>query len=307
VERKGWRKALLRTNITIQIIPDSAAATRSWQLPLWGLLLIPVLLSWFIGTGIFLALQSYYQAQTIEGYQGIVARQWEENQRLVGEQALLEDKYSTLAAQSLEMYRQLAQLDYLGREIVQLAQGRTSTRELALSGMHLGGAEPLPPVEITLARLEEELPQRKAQLSRLQQILREEERRREHTPSLWPVRGRISSNYGWRIHPLTGRRQHHGGLDIAAPVGTAVRASAAGLVTFAGWRSGYGYTVIIRHGDGLETLYAHNSQLKVQAGTRVVKGQIIARVGSSGNSTGPHLHYEVIKDGQRVNPRHFLP
>jgi len=129
----------------------------------------------------------------------------------------------------------------------------------------------------------------------------------DRTPSLWPVVGWISSTYGWRTHPITGKRHLHSGIDIAAAAGTKVRATARGKVTLAGEYGGYGLTVIIDHGTGISTLYAHNQQLFVSQGQMVEKGDIIAAVGSTGVSTGPHLHYEVRLNGEPVNPYPYLP
>nr|PZN37257.1 MAG: hypothetical protein DIU70_12990 [Bacillota bacterium] len=124
-----------------------------------------------------------------------------------------------------------------------------------------------------------------------------------HRPRGLPVPGEITSDYGWRRSPISGRRHWHGGIDIAANYGDPVRATADGVVVFAGWlQGGYGWTVKIDHGYGFQTLYAHNQRLLVRVGDRVRRGDVIARVGSSGASTGPHVHYEVHLWGQRVNP-----
>lgn len=129
----------------------------------------------------------------------------------------------------------------------------------------------------------------------------------EHTPSIWPVQGRVTSEFGTRTHPITGQRDRHNGIDIAAPAGTKVHATASGKVTLAGWYGGYGLAVIIDHGYGLKTLYGHNSRLAVKVGDTVKKGDVIAYVGSTGMSTGPHVHYEVIRGSEPINPRPYLP
>lgn len=128
-----------------------------------------------------------------------------------------------------------------------------------------------------------------------------------HTPNAWPVTGRVTSEYGRRRHPTRGVYQHHAGIDIAVPLGTPVLATAAGKVVHAGPNGGYGLTVVIDHGYGLRTLYAHNARVLVQPGDRVERGDVIALAGSTGVSTGPHVHYEVHVDGRPVNPREFLP
>lgn len=124
----------------------------------------------------------------------------------------------------------------------------------------------------------------------------------------WPVAGGyVSSNYGWRISPVTGVWQFHGALDIAAPLGTPIVASAPGTVIFVGRLPYYGETVTIRHSEEITTLYGHCNEITVSVGERVVAGQIIAHVGTTGRTTGPHLHWELHRDGEPVNPWPYLP
>jgi len=117
---------------------------------------------------------------------------------------------------------------------------------------------------------------------------------------------RVSSPYGYRIHPITGTKKMHTGIDYAAPYGTAILAAEDGVVLTSGWVGGYGYCVSINHGDGYVTLYGHCSSLLVSSGQSVKKGQTIAKVGSTGNSTGNHLHFEVRIGGKTVNPASYL-
>lgn len=114
--------------------------------------------------------------------------------------------------------------------------------------------------------------------------------------------GRVSSAFGWRKDPIRGEAAFHHGTDIAMPVGQEVRVAAAGRVTFAGSQGGYGLTVVVQHADGLETRYAHLSAVLVEAGDQVSKGQAVAKSGNTGKSTGPHLHFEVRRNGQSVDP-----
>lgn len=126
-------------------------------------------------------------------------------------------------------------------------------------------------------------------------------------PSRMPLDGaRMSSDYGMRTHPVLGGRRSHNGVDLAAPTGTPVYATADGVVSRANWFSSYGLYVQIEHGAALETRYAHMSKLAVADGQRVKKGDLIGYVGSTGRSTGPHLHYEVRIDGQAVNPVPYM-
>ncbi len=123
----------------------------------------------------------------------------------------------------------------------------------------------------------------------------------------WPAEGEVTSPFGWRVHPIFGTQRLHTGIDIGADYGDAIRAADGGVVIHADWMGGYGNAVIIDHGNGISTLYAHNSQLLVSEGQTVSKGQTVARCGSTGYSTGPHLHFEVRHNGSPVNPLNYLP
>ncbi|MBD2595616.1 peptidoglycan DD-metalloendopeptidase family protein [Nostoc spongiaeforme FACHB-130] len=122
----------------------------------------------------------------------------------------------------------------------------------------------------------------------------------------YPSNAPTSSPFGWRVHPILGYRRFHAGLDFAASYGSTIRAADSGTVIFAGWYGGYGRAVIIDHGNGLTTLYGHSSELFVSEGQGVQRGQAIAAVGSTGFSTGPHLHFEVRRRGTPINPADFL-
>lgn len=126
------------------------------------------------------------------------------------------------------------------------------------------------------------------------------------TPKGWPLSGRITSYFGKRENPIHGGDDFHSGVDISAPVGTPVKATADGMVSFAGWSGGGGYVVVIEHGLGYSTFYAHNKINLVKVGQQVKRGDIIAYSGATGNTTGPHLHYEIWKDRKPINPVQFL-
>ena len=121
-----------------------------------------------------------------------------------------------------------------------------------------------------------------------------------------PLKGKINSSFGYRKDPFKSRSGFHSGLDIDANYGQHVVATADGVVTKASWHTNYGKTAIVKHKDNYETLYGHLSKLKVKEGQEVKVGDVIGKAGSTGRSTGTHLHYEVIKDGKRVNPKNFL-
>ncbi len=124
---------------------------------------------------------------------------------------------------------------------------------------------------------------------------------------VWPVDGEVTDCFGWRTHPITGKRQFHDGIDIAAPLGAAVKAAASGTITFAGWSEGYGRLVVIGHADEYRTKYGHLSRYVVGQGQKVIRGEVIGYVGESGNTTGPHCHFEVVVAGQAIDPKDYLP
>ncbi len=121
-----------------------------------------------------------------------------------------------------------------------------------------------------------------------------------------PISGRLSSNFGMRFHPIDRKMKFHTGIDIAAPKGTPIKVAADGIVKFAGRKDGYGNVVVVAHADGTETVYAHASEIFVKEGQTVGGGTIVAAVGSTGKSTGPHLHFEVLQNGERIDPKRFL-
>ncbi|MBP2652212.1 MAG: envC 2 [Firmicutes bacterium] len=127
-----------------------------------------------------------------------------------------------------------------------------------------------------------------------------------NTPSIWPTSGAVTSGFGWRTSPWDGSSELHPGIDIANSLGTPVVATADGEVVRSGWGGGYGNIVQINHGNGIETIYGHNSQVLVAVGNTVKKGQIISYIGSTGMSTGPHVHYEVRVNGTAIDPIKYL-
>jgi murein DD-endopeptidase MepM/ murein hydrolase activator NlpD len=125
------------------------------------------------------------------------------------------------------------------------------------------------------------------------------------TPNGLPVQGKISSHYGKRIHPINGKNDFHSGIDISTELGSPVIATADGIVSFSGWSGGSGNLVVLEHGHGFSTVYAHNKKNTVKVGQKVMRGDIIGYAGSTGNSTGPHVHYEVWRYGKHINPTKY--
>lgn len=164
-------------------------------------------------------------------------------------------------------------------------------------------------VEREIAEYESEMALAEEELAALEREIRERQSDAGSTPSrlAWPVNASVSSPFGFRIHPILGTRRLHAGIDLRAGYGTLVKAAGSGKVILAAAYGGYGNTVVIDHGGGLTTLYAHQSSLAVAVGHRVESGEVIGRVGSSGLSTGAHLHFETRIDGRPVDPMQFLP
>jgi murein DD-endopeptidase MepM/ murein hydrolase activator NlpD len=155
----------------------------------------------------------------------------------------------------------------------------------------------------SLAALEVKMNQLERNIAAYESVLRE----RGYTPSVWPVVGKLESGFGGRRNPFGGSSfEFHSGQDIDAASGDPVVAGASGKVSFVGWQNGYGQLVVIDHGGGLTTRYGHLSHIDVAAGQTVERSQFIGRVGSTGRSTGPHLHYEIRINDQPVNPLQYL-
>ncbi len=155
----------------------------------------------------------------------------------------------------------------------------------------------------SLASLEDKTRRLELELLEYEAVLRE----KGYTPTAWPVEGRLESGFGGRKNPFGGATyEFHSGQDIDAPHGAPVVSGASGKVTFTGWQNGYGQIVVLDHGGGLTTRYAHLSSIGVVLGQNMERGQFLGRVGSTGRSTGPHLHYEVRINDQPVNPLLYL-
>jgi murein DD-endopeptidase MepM/ murein hydrolase activator NlpD len=157
-----------------------------------------------------------------------------------------------------------------------------------------------------LDKLSAEATRQEQSLQELQAYFQDQKSLLASTPSIWPARGWVTSDFGQRLDPYTAERVMHQGLDIAAPHGKEVYAPAEGTVVFAGLEGGYGNVIVIDHGYGIKTRYGHLSRLMVKAGDKIKRGSLIAAVGNTGRSTGPHLHYEVRVNGIPQNPRKFL-
>ena len=224
----------------------------------------------------------------------------------------LQERIDALAARMGQVNAHVIRLDALGKRLTQMAN--IDDREFDFdSAPSTGGPETdgiaaqVPDLSRMLSQLEERVALRDAQLGVLENVILQRELREQIVPDGRPVRrGFISSYFGERQDPFTGHEAFHKGVDFAGTMGADVVSVAAGIVTYVGEKTGFGHIVEVSHGAGLVTRYAHNSSATVKVGDTVQRGQTLALMGSTGRSTGPHVHFEVLRDGRPVNPLSFI-
>jgi murein DD-endopeptidase MepM/ murein hydrolase activator NlpD len=226
----------------------------------------------------------------------------------------LQERLDALTSRVGQMNAHVIRLDALGRRLTEMANLDKGEFNFD-SEPAVGGPEGLvesatvaaPDLTAMLDDLTNQIRDRERQLSVLESMISTRNLSRQVVPDGRPVlQGWISSNFGYRADPFTGRNAYHRGIDFAGPAGSQVVAVASGVVTYSKDRFGYGRTVEINHGNGYVTRYAHNQRALVAVGDTVQKGQAIALMGSTGRSTGPHLHFEVLKQGRAVDPMTFV-
>ena len=252
-----------------------------------------------------------YQAHAVQQ----AASSKTELQELRANKDVQEQKIVTLAKTTTDLQKQISEIETLENE-VKRALGKQELAGTSRSGVERterldGKGGPvaknnLDSLQIQLAGLQEVIKTKDASLKDLKNQLEERNQKISRTPSIWPTEGDITSRFGWRQSPFGYGSDWHPGVDIATAMGTPIHATAAGVVTNAGWYGGYGRYVEIDHGDGYVTAYGHHSAIAVATGQHVNKGDVIAYVGNSGMSTGPHVHYEVRVNGREVNPMSFM-
>jgi murein DD-endopeptidase MepM/ murein hydrolase activator NlpD len=224
----------------------------------------------------------------------------------------LQERIDAIAARMGQVNAHVIRLDALGKRLTQMAN--IDDREFDFDAApSTGGPETdglaaqVPDLSRMLSALEDRVARRDAQLSVLESVILQRELREQIVPDGRPVRrGFISSYFGERQDPFTGHQAFHKGVDFAGTAGADVIAVAAGIVTYVGEKSGFGHIVEVSHGGGLVTRYAHNKAASVTVGDTVQRGQTLALMGSTGRSTGPHVHFEVLRDGRPVNPLSFI-
>jgi len=292
------------------IVPDETAKVRRYQIPkafVSGIIVLAVLSL----SGLAYFLSDYY---SVKGMVGDL------------DQLRLETRQ-----QKQQLMSFAKSIDDLQTEMTRLRNFDTKLRVMAdLDSvvypeqiMAIGGENPEPfnPMESDLSfqdqaliksmttglsRLKTEANIQERSFQELVEYLADQKSLLASTPSIWPAKGWRTSTFGYRRSPFTGRREMHKGLDVATRTGTPIIAPADGLVIFAGREGGFGNMIAIDHGYGIVTKYAHCSTLDAKIGQKVKRGDVIAKVGNTGRSTGPHLHYEVAVNGVAVNPIRYI-
>jgi murein DD-endopeptidase MepM/ murein hydrolase activator NlpD len=240
---------------------------------------------------------------------------------ILNQQALLEQlsrehetNINALAARLAELQAASTRIDALGERLVQL--GNLDPEEFDFNqSPPVGGPEQIIndghssvlELEQSIKHLSHVLSSQAMRLDALHMLLMGRDLEEERKPAGWPVKsGWISSGYGERTDPFTGKRVQHDGLDFAGIKGSDVLGVASGVVIWSGPRPGFGNLLEIDHGNGYITRYAHNDELLVESGDRIIAGQVIAKMGSTGRASSPHVHFEVLYQGQAVNPTEFV-
>ena len=237
-----------------------------------------------------------------------------EEQQIAALRAQVQDKVDALAMRVGTINANLIRLNALGKQLTQMAN--INSREFDFDhdppqggsdSDGVGRGAQVGDVTAMIDTLSRQLDSRSAQFASLENVILGRQLSEQVKPSGRPVRdGYISSYFGERMDPFNGEEAMHKGVDFATDAGSDVLAVASGIVTWAGPREGYGNLVEINHGNGYATRYAHNAQTLVSVGDTVERGQAVAIVGSTGRSTGPHVHFEVLHDGTQINPMAFV-
>jgi murein DD-endopeptidase MepM/ murein hydrolase activator NlpD len=313
-KKASVEKKSKRTGYSVVIVPQYEGCARQFKvsrLVIYGVITAFVL---FVSGFVYVVAQNSRLKNTVAQYNGMGLDQvvrLQATQLDAANEAISKSNTELAALQKYVAY--LGTLDAkvrktlgVGGNSVSLASilKSTATPTLTVSRGLAAGATQL---STSTAVVQKEAEAREKNLIILQDAASKYNSMLAQTPSLWPLYGLITSDYGWRSNPFGGSSgEFHDGVDISAPYGTPIRATADGKVEQAGWNGSYGISVMLYHRDGIETMYGHMSRTAVSAGQTVKKGQVIGYEGSTGRATGAHLHYEVIVHGSSVNPMTYL-
>lgn len=292
---------------TVLLLPDANSPARKFHIPRWGLsALCSVAAVATLFLGFFLYQYIALNVQVLELKR--LRQEVGDRNVLAARVSQLEGELSRLRDLDTQL-RQVAGLDASGSYLPALAQGgaESLSRSALLDALRARTGRLMDWVNRDLEVLGQEITSRERSFRELKRFLEDKRSRLASTPTISPVRGGlVTAGYGYRHSPFTGQREMHEGLDIAAPHGTPIVATADGIVSFVGPLAAYGQVVFINHGHGFASFYAHNSRNVVREGQQVQRGQVIAHVGTSGRTTGPHVHYEVQVEGSAVNPMKYI-
>lgn len=290
------------------------AGARTVHLSHWSHFLLPALLLLAV---LALLLAAGYQLGVRQPPEERIAR-WEQElreqrQQIEVAQRTTQANIDALTQRLGQLQGHVTRLDALGNKLVKMAGIDASEFDFN-NPPALGGPESSDPISFAapdlsaaIEALARQLEDRERQLEVLDHVIMNRNLENEVLPTGRPVeRGWLSSYYGMRSDPFTGRPEFHKGVDFAGKHGSDIVTVGGGMVTWAGKRYGYGNMVEVTHGNGYVTRYGHLEQIKVEVGQAVKKGQVIATLGSTGRSTGPHVHFEVIENGKHVNPLKFI-
>ena len=301
--------------MNVILVSNRLAKTRSITLGGWQLLFLVLLLSvlvWVAAFTLQYALVRFAPEGLSDGVRALLSRiQSEEQQK---QQSYVHNSLDAIASKVGQMQAQMQRLDALGARLAKLTGMKPEEFRFDQPPAQGGPLIVLPAQEMSVNGLEQQLNRltmavndRSDKLQALETMLLQNQLSRKLLPSIPPItEGFYSSNFGWRLDPFTGANAMHEGVDYMVQAGTAIRASAGGVVAFADKHPQYGNMVEIDHGRDIVTRYAHASRLLVKVGQVVRRGEKIAEVGSTGRSTGPHLHFEVRYKGIAQNPVRFL-
>lgn len=303
----------------IIVVSKHHGRTRSFTLGGWTRALLSVcLLGIPVGLGVWIGQErSHHNGADL--FTGDSARAWNEalsaqNEELHATKQRAQEQISALTLRMAELQSRLLRLDALGERLTQVAQLEEGEFDFsqppAMGGPEdtsLGDAYQPPEFLRAIEQLTDQIADREQQLNTLETLLANRNIQQDLFVTGRPiVKGWMSSRYGRRTDPFTGQIAWHNGIDFAGKNGSDVIAVAAGVVTWAGERPGYGELIEINHGNGYSTRYAHGAGVKVNVGDVVKKGQVITLMGSTGRSTGPHVHFEVYKNGRAVDPASYI-
>jgi murein DD-endopeptidase MepM/ murein hydrolase activator NlpD len=294
----------LKDGFTLVIVPRRAAKVFRLHVSRnaligWGT--AGALLVLFAGISVFRAVDLRLEMAGYSSLRNEYLRQQVDIRKVAGEVDRFKDQMDRMRELDYKL-RMITDLEVERPRPTQFGIGGTDTRGEPLRDAELANLDTLGLLDKDLSRLDKMAQFQEESFNNLKTFLADRKDVIERSPYRWPVHGFLSSTFGTRIDPFTGQPRMHDAVDIVAPKGSQVRAPADGIVTFTGWDTTFGNMVVIDHGYGVITRYGHNDTVLVREGQRVKRGDIITTVGSTGRSTGSHLHYEIRINDVAINP-----